>query len=88
MQSYTFQFWSREWLSQELFIKTLLAEFSKSLVLGYNGESDFQTFVDGCPNKVSLGKFPQRPIWYDLRYYLSNGGIPETGHYFTGKQSY
>ena len=72
MQSYTFQFWSREWLSQELFIKTILADFHKSLVLGFDGESEFQTFADGCPNKVSLSEFPQCPIWYDLRHYLLN----------------
>ena len=71
-ESYTLQFWSRGWLSQELFVKTLLADFPKSLVLGFDGESEFQTFVDGCPNKVSLSGFHQCPIWYDIRYYLLN----------------
>ena len=70
--SFTFQFWSREWLSQELFIKTLLADFSKSSVLGFDQESEFQPFVDGCPNKVLLSDFPQCPIWHDLMYYLGS----------------
>ena len=53
--------------------KTLLADFSKSAVLGFDEESEFQAFVDGYPNKVLLSDFPQFPIWHDLRYYLENG---------------
>jgi len=72
MGSFTFQFWSREWLSQELFIKTLLADFFKSSALGFEGESEFQAFADGYPNDVSIFEFPQCPIWHDLRNYLIN----------------
>ena len=71
--TFTFQFLPGEWLSRELFVKTLLADFFKSSALGFEVEAEFQSFAGACPNKVFLIEFPQCPIWYNLMYYLENG---------------
>ena len=72
MGAFTFQFWPRGWISRELFIETPLADISKSSILGFEVESEFQSFVCECPNKVLLSEFPHCPIWHDLRHYLEN----------------
>ena len=37
-----------------MFVKTLLSDFSTSMTLGFDVETDFQTFTGEYPNKVSL----------------------------------
>ena len=75
MGTCTFQFWPREWTARELFVKTLLADFFNSLILGFEVEADFQTSIDEYTNEVSLSEFHQCAIWYDLGKYLEVDGF-------------
>ena len=56
--------------------KDSLSRLFESPILGFEGESEFGSFVDGYQNKILLGDFPQCPIWRDLTYYyLGNDGF-------------
>ena len=77
-ETFTFQYWYREWESLELTAQTILADFPNSLAIGWEDEADLQTFADQRPNKVFLGEFPRAPYMVSFRA-ISNGmGYIET----------
>ena len=53
-ETFTFQFWPREWISRELFIKTLLANFFNALILWFEAEAEFRPSVDEYQNEILL----------------------------------
>ena len=66
----TFQLWWHYWQGQDLFAKTLLADFFNPLILGRETEGDFQLFADDRPTALTFDEIPKNPIRAELSYYL------------------